>query len=178
MQDNSANPKVEIYTDGAASPNPGAGGYGVIIVRGTERTELSGGYRKTTNNRMELRAAIAGLEALSGQGLSVTVYSDSRYVVDMFNGGYAKRWRARGWMRNAQDRAVNPDLWGALLDLCEGHRVTFAWVRGHNAHPENERCDVLAVQARQGAALPPDRVYEGLGAVVEPKHEQALFAWM
>lgn len=167
--------KVDIYTDGAASPNPGPGGYGVIVSRNTGRTELSGGFRKTTNNRMELRAVIEGLRALAEDGLAVTVYSDSRYVVDMFSGGYAARWRAHGWMRNERDRAENHDLWGQLLDVCGRHTVTFSWIRGHNANPENERCDQLAVNARQADNLPPDAGYE---RVVDVRHEQAVFDWM
>jgi ribonuclease HI len=163
---------VEIYADGAASPNPGPGGYGVIILKNSERVEFSGGYRKTTNNRMELCAVIEGLRAVDGTP-TITVYSDSRYVVDMVNGGYAKQWRDHGWMRNGRERAENPDLWGQLLDLCVIHNVTFKWVRGHNSNPENERCDELAVAARQGGALPPDSVYE---ASVKPKHEQTCFA--
>jgi ribonuclease HI len=167
--------KIEIYTDGAASPNPGPGGYGVIIARDAVRTELSGGFRKTTNNRMELRAVIEGLRALGEYGLAVTVYSDSRYVVDMFRGGYAAKWRAHGWMRNGRDHAENPDLWGQLLDVCSKHDVTFAWVRGHNFHPDNERCDELAVNARQAANLPPDTGYE---EVLESRQQQAVFEWM
>lgn len=164
-----------MYTDGAASPNPGPGGYGVVILNGSGRTELSGGFRKTTNNRMELRAVIEGLLSLGDSCATVTVYSDSRYVVDMISGGYAARWRARGWMRNAKDRAENPDLWGKLLDTCGRHNVTFTWVRGHNSNPENERCDQLAVNARQAANLPPDTGYE---ASQEPAVEQAEFDWM
>lgn len=166
---------VKIYTDGAASPNPGPGGYGVVMLNGSGRTELSGGFRKTTNNRMELRAVIEGLLGLQTNGLQVTVYSDSRYVVDMISGGYAARWRARGWMRNARDRAENPDLWGQLLDICAKHSVSFAWVRGHTANPENERCDQLAVSARQTPNLPPDTGYE---QVLESRTEQAVFDWM
>jgi ribonuclease HI len=167
--------KVDIFTDGAASPNPGPGGFGVIIVNGTGRTEFSGGFRKTTNNRMELRAVIEGLQAIQEDGLAVTVYSDSRYVVDMLNGGYAAKWRAHGWMRNARDRAENPDLWGQLLDICCKRKIAFAWVRGHAANPENERCDQLAVQARQANNLPPDTGYE---EAVEFRPKQAVFDWM
>jgi len=166
---------VAIFTDGAASPNPGPGGYGVVILKNDTRVERSGGYRRTTNNRMELRAVIEGLLALQGGEPAVTVYSDSRYVVDMFNGGYAQQWRTRRWMRNARDRAENPDLWEQLLDLCGKTPVSFEWVKGHNAHPENERCDQLAVNARQGADLPPDAPYE---AAVASKPKQALFDWM
>jgi ribonuclease HI len=151
---------VEIFTDGAASPNPGPGGYGVIIVDGDQRRELAGGYRETTNNRMELMAAIRGLQAVTGERRDVVIFSDSRYVVDMIEGGYAARWRARGWMRDTKHRAENPDLWGELLDGAALHSVKFRWVRGHSDHAGNERCDSLAVAARQQAGLPPDEPFE------------------
>jgi ribonuclease HI len=166
---------VRIFTDGAASPNPGPGGYGVVILKDDTRSELSGGYRKTTNNRMELRAVIEGLLAIKDKEPAVTVYSDSRYVVDMFNGGYAQQWKARRWMRNARDKAENPDLWEQLLDLCGRTPVAFEWVKGHSSHPENERCDQLAVEARQGTDLPPDAPYE---TAVESKPRQTMFDWM
>ena len=155
---------IEIYTDGACSPNPGRGGYGALMVQDGGRRELSGGFSKTTNNRMEILAAIEGLNAVTtGQnpGLAITVFSDSRYLVDMFNQGHAKRWRAKGWMRSPKDRAKNEDLWGRLLDVTALHGVTFVWVKSHNEHPENERCDQLAVEARQQADLPVDEGYEG-----------------
>lgn len=152
---------IEIYTDGACSPNPGPGGYGLIIVRDGSKTELSGGFRNTTNNRMEMLAAIEGLKALNGDsGAAVTVYSDSRYLVDMFNGGYAVKWRNNGWKLANRKPALNIDLWGELLDLVENRQVRLEWVRGHDEHPENERCDALAVEARQKADLPPDEGYE------------------
>lgn len=165
--------RAEIFTDGAASPNPGAGGYAAIVVCNGERRELSGGFRRTTNNRMELTAVIEGLQALDREDFDVTVYSDSRYVVDMFTGGHARRWRANGWMRDAKHAAVNPDLWGRLLDNCDRHRVAFEWVKGHNDHPENSRCDELAVAARQRDDLPADAGYEAEGN--EP--EQMIFNW-
>ena len=157
---------VTLFTDGACSPNPGPGGYGVIVVQSGQRRELAGGLRNTTNNRMEILAAIEGLKALAGEGLDVTIYSDSRYLVDMFNGGYARQWRANHWMRNRKDRAMNPDLWGQLLDLAGRHRVRFEWVRSHNEHPENERCDQLAVEARKQDNLPPDEEYERVSAAI------------
>ena len=156
--------KIEIYTDGACSPNPGRGGYGALIIQDGQRRELSGGFCKTTNNRMEILAAIEGLKAVTGgqnAGLAITVFSDSRYLVDMFNEGHARRWRAKGWMRGPKDRAKNEDLWGSLLDLTAPHGVTFVWVKSHNEHPENERCDQLAVAARLQDPLPSDEVYEG-----------------
>ena len=136
--------KVEIFTDGACSGNPGPGGYGVILkYRGAEK-ELSGGAAETTNNRMELSAAIAGLEALK-EKCSVTLYSDSKYLVDAVKCGWAKRWRANGWMRSKKEPAQNPDLWERLLELLEMHETEIVWVKGHAGHPENERCDRLAV---------------------------------
>lgn len=136
--------KVEIFTDGACSGNPGPGGYGVVLRYGTAEKELSGGAENTTNNRMELTAAIVGLEALK-ERCSVTLYSDSKYLVDAINCGWAVRWREKGWMRTNRDKAQNPDLWDRLLKLLEVHSVTFVWVKGHAGHPENERCDKMAV---------------------------------
>ncbi len=136
--------KVELYTDGACSGNPGPGGWGVILkYKGAER-EMSGGEAETTNNRMEITAVIEGLRALK-EPCSVDVYSDSKYVVDAVNLGWVFKWQANGWMRNKKEKALNPELWRELLSLLEIHDVTFHWVRGHNGHPENERCDALAV---------------------------------
>ena len=149
---------VEIHTDGACLGNPGPGGYGVILRSGENSRELSGGYRLTTNNRMELLAVIKGLEALSWP-CQVTLYSDSRYVVDAMNQGWARKWQANDWMRNKRERAVNPDLWETLLALCASHRVEFRWVKGHAGHRDNERCDRLAVQAAQQPNLPEDPGY-------------------
>lgn len=165
--------RAEIYADGAASPNPGAGGYGVIVDCCGQRREISAGFRKTTNNRMELMGVIEGLKAVD-RSLPVTVHSDSRYVVDMLNGGHAQRWRANRWMRNVRQRAENPDLWSELLELCSGRDVEFKWVRGHNENPENERCDVLAVRARQGEGLPPDTGFESIEAAT-PKQVELDF---
>ena len=151
--------QVTIYTDGACTGNPGPGGYGVVLIFGKHRRELSGGYRRTTNNRMELMAPIKGLEALN-QSCRVVVNSDSQYVVEGIEKGWAKRWRGNGWMRNRREQAINPDLWGRLLDLCEKHEVEFRWVRGHAGDPENERCDELAVQAAHQENLPQDDGYD------------------
>ncbi len=151
--------QVTIYTDGACSGNPGPGGYGTVLIYGGHRKELSGGFRRTTNNRMELMAVIAGLRALK-EPCEVTVYTDSQYVADAMSKGWAKRWRANGWKRNQKEHAVNPDLWAELLDLCDYHRVKFIWVRGHAGNPENERCDRLGVTASQGRDLPADEEYE------------------
>ena len=155
---------VTIYTDGGCLGNPGPGGYGVILLHGSRRKELSGGFRRTTNNRMELMAAIRGLEALK-HPCRVTLYSDSEYVVNAMEQGWARRWHDNGWMRNKKDKAVNPDLWERLLELCEIHRVSFKWVRGHAGTPENERCDKLAQDAARGERLAIDAAYEKNGAL-------------
>ena len=125
---------------------------------GDHRKELSGGYRLTTNNRMELLAVVKALETLN-QPCQVTLHSDSRYVVDAMAKGWAQKWRANGWQRNKREKAVNPDLWGTLLDLCEKHEVEFRWVRGHAGDVENERCDRLAVEAAHQPDLPADPGY-------------------
>jgi ribonuclease HI len=150
---------VKLYTDGACSGNPGPGGYGVVLLYGSHRKELSGGYRRTTNNRMEIMAAIAGLEALK-EPCTVTLYSDSQYLVNAVDKGWAAKWQANGWMRNNKEKAINPDLWERLLDLCKIHTVQFKWVRGHAGHSENERCDELATAAARGADLAADKIYE------------------
>jgi ribonuclease HI len=150
---------VKLYTDGACRHNPGPGGYGVVLIYNSHRKELSGGFRKTTNNRMEILAAIVGLEALK-EPCHVTLYSDSQYVVNSIKKGWAARWQANGWRRNPKEKAINPDLWERLLELCEIHKVQFEWVRGHAGHKENERCDTLATAAAQGPGLAVDAVYE------------------
>lgn len=137
--------QVLMYTDGACSGNPGPGGWGAILKSGGAVKELSGGEASTTNNRMELTAVIAGLSALK-YPCRVTVTSDSKYVVDAIQNGWARKWKAQGWMRNKKEKALNPDLWEKLLELLEVHEVTFHWVKGHAGHPENERCDEMAVQ--------------------------------
>jgi ribonuclease HI len=150
---------VTIYTDGACIPNPGPGGYGVVLLYQGARKELSGGFRLTTNNRMEITAAVVGLEALKCP-CNVTLYTDSRYLADSITLGWARRWRENGWMRGRKARARNHDLWDRLLEACAPHRVTFEWVRGHAGDPENERCDKLSVRAARGKNLPPDIGYE------------------
>ena len=145
--------KVEIYTDGACSGNPGAGGYGAILVyRGREK-ELSGGQAQTTNNRMELTAVIEALRALN-EPCEVTLTSDSKYVVDGIEKGWARSWQAKGWKKSDGKPALNPDLWGELLELLEKHQVTFVWVKGHDGHPYNERCDALAVSEIKKQNMP------------------------
>jgi ribonuclease HI len=134
---------VDIYTDGACRGNPGRGGWGAVLVfRGVEK-ELSGGERETTNNRMELTAAIEALRALK-EPCEVTLTSDSKYLVDAVTKGWAESWRAKGWRRADKSPALNPDLWEALLAELARHRVSFVWVKGHDGHPYNERCDRLA----------------------------------
>lgn len=152
---------VTIYTDGACSGNPGAGGYGVVLLYGSARKELSGGFRKTTNNRMEALAAIKGLESLK-EPCSVKLYSDSKYVVDAIEKGWARKWRSQGWMRNNKEKASNVDLWERLLALLEIHTVSFIWVKGHAENIENERCDQLARDAIQKNTLENDENYERL----------------
>ena len=134
--------EVSIYTDGACRGNPGKGGWGAILVYGKYEKELSGGERETTNNRMELTAAIEGLSALR-EPCKVTLYSDSIYVVDAFLLGWVESWRAAGW-RRGKDKLKNPDLWEKLYALTEIHEVEFIWVKGHAGHDYNERCDTLA----------------------------------
>lgn len=151
--------KVIIYTDGACLKNPGPGGYGVILIWGKHTKEFSGGFRLTTNNRMELMACIVGLRLLKRK-CSVTIYTDSKYVVNGIKKGWAKRWRANGWMRNPIEEAKNSDLWAKLLDLCDKHSVEFEWVKGHAGHPENERCDQLAVQSASQNDLPLDTAFK------------------
>lgn len=141
---------VEIYTDGACSGNPGPGGYGTILVYQGKERELSGGYAETTNNRMELMAAIAGLSALK-EPCEITLTSDSKYLIDAIVLGWAKKWRDNNWIKPDKKPALNPDLWEQLLDLLEIHKVNFVWVRGHQGHPYNERCDRLAVAAAEKA---------------------------
>ncbi|ABZ85337.1 ribonuclease h [Heliomicrobium modesticaldum Ice1] len=147
--------EVTIYTDGACLGNPGPGGYGAVLIYGEHRKELSEGFRDTTNNRMEMLAAIKALEALK-EPCQVVLYSDSRYLVDAVTQGWARRWKANGWMRNKKDPALNVDLWERLLQLLERHQVEFRWVKGHAGNPENERCDKLATAAAARPDLPLD----------------------
>lgn len=150
---------VIIYTDGACSGNPGPGGFGTILKSGDNRKELSGGFRKTTNNRMELLAVIEGLKALK-RPCAVELYSDSKYVVDAINQGWAKRWKANNWKRNKKDKAQNVDLWKQLLPLLDEHDVSLKWVKGHSTDKENNRADRLAVEASRKPNLPVDEGFE------------------
>ncbi|MCI8326298.1 MAG: ribonuclease HI [Lachnospiraceae bacterium] len=150
--------EVTIYTDGAARGNPdGPGGYGAVLQyvdsKGTlHERELSAGYKKTTNNRMELMAAIRGLEALT-KPCEVTLYSDSKYLVDAFHQKWIEGWIKRGWKKADKKPVKNEDLWRRLLEVMKPHQVTYVWVKGHDGHPLNERCDVLATSAADGDAL-------------------------
>lgn len=136
---------VTLYTDGACSGNPGPGGWGAILEYGGAEKELSGGEDSTTNNRMELTAVIRGLEALK-EPCTVELYSDSKYVIDALQKGWAKGWRARGWIKSDKKPALNPDLWQRLLELTQMHQVHCHWVKGHADNPKNNRCDQLAVE--------------------------------
>ena len=156
---NSDQGTVYAYSDGSAIGNPGPGGYGVVLVRGDARNELSGGFRHTTNNRMELLGAISALQILKRRR-RVILTTDSRYVVDGIEEGWAIKWRSNGWRRGKRGKALNPDLWDRLLSLVEEHDVTFEWVRGHAGHAENERCDQLANLAAHGTELDIDEEYE------------------
>ena len=142
--------KIEIYTDGACSGNPGRGGYGAVLIYKNARRELSAAYRQTTNNRMELLAAVVALEALK-EPCEAELFSDSKYLVDAIELGWVLRWRKNNWMRNKKEPAINTDLWERLLVLLEIHRVHFRWVKGHAGHTENERCDCLARDAIKDA---------------------------
>jgi ribonuclease HI len=152
-------PEVIIYTDGGAIGNPGPGGYGVVLLHKNHRKELSGGFRRTTNNRMEILAAIKGLEALKAP-CRVTLYTDSQYLANAIEKGWARRWQSNGWLRNRQERAVNPDLWERLLTLVDKHDVRFRWVRGHAGNTENERADELVRSAARAENLAIDLNYE------------------
>jgi ribonuclease HI len=151
--------EIVIYTDGACEPNPGAGGYGGVLLFENKRKEISGGFRLTTNNRMEIYAAIKSLE-VPKQPCKVTLYSDSQYLVSAMTEGWVEKWKQRNWWRTNKERAINADLWEKLSSLCEIHEVNFVWIKGHNGHPENERCDKLSYAALRQKDLPPDELYE------------------
>lgn len=151
--------KVVIHTDGGADPNPGPGGYGVVLRYKGHKKELSGGFRLTTNNRMELLACIKGLRALK-QECDVVLYSDSKYIVNSVMQGWAKRWQANGWKKGKKRKIKNVDLWKQLLELCKQHNVEFKWIRGHVGVPDNEKCDQLAAEASRKHDLSIDVAYE------------------
>ena len=140
--------KVEMFTDGACSGNPGPGGWGTILRCGTTEKEFSGGEANTTNNRMELLAVINGLSALKRK-CNVTIYTDSQYVVNGITKGWAESWKKNGWRKKDKKPALNADLWDMLLNLLSEHEYSFVWLKGHDGHPENERCDALAVAESQ-----------------------------
>lgn len=149
-----ASPKITIYTDGASRGNPGPGGYGIVLLSGQHRKELSQGYKITTNNRMELLAVIVALETLKFHGSEVTIYTDSKYVVDAVE----KKW-VFGWVKKHFKGKKNPDLWMRFLDIYKKHSVKFVWVKGHANNPLNERCDELAVDAALYGELLEDKGY-------------------
>ena len=150
-------PKVTIYTDGGASGNPGPGGYGIVLLSGEHRKEMSGGFRLTTNNRMELLAVIIALETLKFDGTDVTIYSDSKYVVDAITKGWVFGWEKKGFAKKK-----NPDLWKRFLKIYSKHKVEFVWVKGHAGNELNEVVDRLAVSAYQEGVLEVDEVYEAI----------------
>ncbi|MEG1568606.1 MAG: ribonuclease HI [Oscillospiraceae bacterium] len=140
--------QITIYTDGACSGNPGPGGWGAVLDYKGTRREISGGDADTTNNRMEMMAFISALQLLK-EPCEITLCSDSKYVIDGLSKGWAKGWRARGWVKSDRKPALNSDLWAMLLDLTESHKITYNWIKGHAGHKENERCDALAVAQSQ-----------------------------
>ncbi len=150
---------IIIYTDGACKNNPGPGGYGILLLSKSKKKEISGGYRLTTNNRMELLACIIGLEAIIKESV-VNIYSDSAYVVNSINKGWAKKWKANGWKRNKNDFADNIDLWERFLNIYDKHKVKMNWVKGHANNPGNEKCDELASNAAVSTDLQIDSAYE------------------
>jgi ribonuclease HI len=148
-------PPIFIFTDGAASGNPGPGGFGTLLTQGGHQKSISAGFRRTTNNRMELLAVIVGLEALKKPGCEVVVVSDSKYVVDAVNLRWVFNWERKGFAGKK-----NPDLWIRFLKAYRNHRVSFQWIKGHNGHPQNEYCDRLAVEAASKPNLPADTYFE------------------
>lgn len=154
----SSRPPIYLFTDGASSGNPGPGGYGVVLKCGGYSREMSGGYALTTNNRMELMAVIVGLETVKWQNADITVVSDSSYVVNAVNKGWVFNWEKKGF-----SKARNPDLWIRFLKIYRQHRVRFQWIKGHAGHPENERCDALAVAAGAGAVAAGKKLPEDIG---------------
>lgn len=152
-------PEIDLYSDGGAEPNPGKGGFGVIMSYKGNQKEFSQGYIITTNNRMELMGVIHGLEKLKAKS-KVSVYTDSQYVINGIEKGWAQKWKLKTWFRNKNEKAVNADLWGKLLKLIEAHEsVSFKWIKGHAGHTENERCDALALAALQSDNLLEDTGY-------------------
>jgi len=153
--------EITIYTDGGSSGNPGPGGYGVVIINNGEQKELSGGFRLTTNNRMELMGVIVALRSLEQKDKPITLYTDSSYVVNGIIKGWAEKWRKNNWIKSDKQPAINPDLWGELLDLIKPLNIKFMWVKGHAGNIFNERCDELAVSSAKKPGLPEDKGYKG-----------------
>lgn len=153
--------EITIYTDGGSSGNPGPGGYGAVIISNGERKELSGGFRLTTNNRMELMGVIVALRSLKKRDEPITLYTDSSYVVNGITKGWADKWRKNNWIKSDKQPAINPDLWGELLDLIKPLKIKFMWVKGHAGNIYNERCDELAVSSSKKPGLPEDKGYKG-----------------
>jgi len=156
---------ITVYTDGAAKGNPGRGGYGIVMISGSHRKELSSGYRLTTNNRMELLSVIVALESIKVENVAVTVYSDSKYVVDAVEKGWVFRWKAKQFRKKK-----NVDLWQRFLKIYEKHQVKLIWIKGHANNKENEICDRLAVEASESDNLLCDEYYE-----LNRKNEENLF---
>lgn len=154
--------EISIYTDGGSINNPGPGGYGIVIVTQGIPEEISGGFRLTTNNRMELMACVVALRKLGKTKKKINLYSDSSYVVNGISKGWAKNWKKNGWIKSDKKPAVNPDLWNELLDLTEDLDIRFNWVKGHAGDPLNERCDQLAVACARKSGLPEDKGYKRL----------------
>ena len=155
-----ANKHVTIYSDGACLGNPGRGGYGTVLLFGEHRKEMAKGYRRTTNNRMELLGAIVGIEALT-EPCRVELHSDSQYVVNAMTKGWIEGWQKKGWKNSKKEPVANQDLWRRLLAALGSHDISWRWVKGHSGNVENERCDELAVEAANGAELLEDEGYEG-----------------
>jgi ribonuclease HI len=151
---------ITIYTDGGCINNPGPGGYGAVILEKGKKKEISGGFRLTTNNRMEMMAAIMALRLFMGRGEKISLFSDSSYLVNGVNKGWLKKWKANGWKKSTGDDVLNVDLWEEISYLLENTRVRFYWVKGHAGNPLNERCDRLAVTSARGKNLPKDEGYE------------------
>lgn len=151
--------KVSIYTDGSALGNPGPGGYGAILIYKGKRKEINGGFRLTTNNRMEILAIIESLTLLK-RSCDITVWSDSQYVVNAMTKGWINGWQRKNWIKSDKQPVKNIDLWKRMIGVTEAHTVDFQWLRGHTGHVENERCDVLARSAANGKNLPADEGYE------------------
>lgn len=151
---------ITIYTDGGCINNPGPGGYGAVIVEKGKKQEISGGFRLTTNNRMEMMAAIMALRHFTGRRETISLFSDSSYLVNAINKGWLKKWQANGWKKSDGGDVLNADLWCEILQLLENTRVHFHWVKGHAGNPLNERCDRLAVTSARKKNLPVDEGYE------------------